>query len=267
MTDLILPFIPFVAAVAFFIRARGEEKARRHAEKVAGEAQQRITQLELYRAEWLATLSHELRTPLAAIVGYGELLEDGTLGPVDPRALDAIARIRLIADQILNLVDGVDRAAGGARVDAEDDPHTITADSLIDEAVEALRLDADSRQVGLTVQHTDVVLRTRPADAGRALELALSAAIKSSPGHPIQITADAASTPAIVIEHTRLDRLRDDPAWIVENTPHGESPHLTGPALRLGMARHIAEVSLHGQLKLTATPDGCVVRIELPRLD
>jgi signal transduction histidine kinase len=266
MTEIILTFVPFVAAIAFLIRARGEQKARIQAERHAAELQRTIARTDAYQREWLATLAHELRSPIAAILGYGELLEDGIFGSLDARGADAIVRIRAIADQILELANGIDRAAMPAGADG-DEPLTTPAADLIRDAVEALRLDAEARQVTVTVQQPEAVLHTRTVDARRAFVLALGAAIKSSPGHGLRVAAETGAAPALLILHTRLDPLADDPARVLENTPDGEAPHLTGPALRIGMARSIAEVSLRGSLDLTATPDGCTVRLVLPRLD
>jgi signal transduction histidine kinase len=266
MTDIILPFVPFVAAIAFFIRARGEQKGRLHAERRAAELQQTIARSELYQREWLATLAHELRSPLSAILGYGELLEDGIFGQLDARGADAIVRIRAIADQITELVNGIDRAAMPLG-DYGDAPETIPAADLFRDAVEVFRVDAEAREVSVTVHETDTLLHTRPGDARRAFSLALGAAIKSSPGHGLRLTAETGEAPALLILHTRLDPLADDPARVVENTPDGVAPRLTGPGLRIAMARTIAEASLQGRLDLTATPDGCTVRLVLPRLD
>jgi signal transduction histidine kinase len=265
MTEIILMFVPFVAAIAFLIRARGEQKARVHAERRAAELQRTIDRSVAYQREWLATLAHELRSPLTAIVGYGELLEDGMFGKLDARGADAIVRIRAIADQMLELANGIDRAA--MPYADGDAPESIQATDLIKSAVEALRVDAEARDVSVAVQSTEALLHTRIADARRAFKLALGAAIKSSPGHGLQVSAEPGAAPALLILYTRLDPLADDPARILENTPDGEIPRLTGPALRIGMARSIVEVRLRGRLLLTATPEGCTVRLELPRLD
>src|SRR5688572_10013537 len=266
MTEIILAFVPFVAAIAFFIRARGEQKSRLVAERRVTELQRTLQRAEAYQREWVATLAHELRSPIAAIVGYGELLQDGMFGKLDERGTDAIVRIRAVADQMLKLANGMDRAAT-PKEDDRDPAETTAAAELIRDAVERQRLDADVREVKLNVQEVDAVLHTHIDDARRAFVLALSAAIKASPGHSLRLSAEPGAAPALLILDSRLDPLRDDPARILENTPDGEEPQLTGPALRIGMARSITEVSLRGQLTLHATPEGCTVRVELPRLD
>jgi signal transduction histidine kinase len=60
--------------------------------------------------QFLALLAHELRTPVAAIIGYHDLLNEGILGPIEPRVEDAIQRMRGSADQLLALVAGLGEA-------------------------------------------------------------------------------------------------------------------------------------------------------------
>ncbi|OKL55168.1 hypothetical protein BSZ39_00235 [Bowdeniella nasicola] len=66
------------AAIAGFVRirsaARAHQATRAEAERLRGLAKD--------RAQRIAMLSHEVRTPLALIRGAGELLEDGSAGPL-----------------------------------------------------------------------------------------------------------------------------------------------------------------------------------------
>lgn len=67
---------------------------------------------ELYRAnrakaEFLASVSHELRTPLSAIVGFVDLLRDGTYGELTPRQRGPVERIESSANHLRDLVEQV----------------------------------------------------------------------------------------------------------------------------------------------------------------
>ncbi len=83
---------------------------------------------ELYRAnrakaEFLASVSHELRTPLAAIVGFVDLLRDGSYGDLTPRQRGPVERIESSANHLRDLVDQVldlaKMSAGRLEVHAE----------------------------------------------------------------------------------------------------------------------------------------------------
>jgi signal transduction histidine kinase len=59
------------------------------------------------KSEFLANVSHELRTPLAAIVGFVDLLRDGSYGELGPRMVSPVERIQASAEHLQALVDQV----------------------------------------------------------------------------------------------------------------------------------------------------------------
>ena len=61
----------------------------------------------------LAALSYELRTPLHAIMGYSDLLCDGTFGELSREQLDTVERIDQGAKELLALVEGAIDARSG----------------------------------------------------------------------------------------------------------------------------------------------------------
>jgi signal transduction histidine kinase len=201
--------------------------------------------------EWLAVLGHELRTPLSAILGYAELLEDGSLGELEGRAADAVWRIRASAEQLLRLIEGMDAHL----IQPEAIPVATDAQHLMRDAAAAVAFEAESRHVHITVGDGNTRLTTRPDLAVRALHLALGAAIKVSPGGSIRLTTDGAG--AIVIAGSEIDARRDDPdAASVAGTG------LTGAGLRIALARLTAR-QFGGELALRDSPDGAVIRLEV----
>ncbi len=64
--------------------------------------------LDQLKSQFLATLSHELRTPLTSILGYLDLFERGTLGPLSEaqsQAIDVVARnAHMLTRQLNNLL-------------------------------------------------------------------------------------------------------------------------------------------------------------------
>jgi signal transduction histidine kinase len=91
----------------------GRLQARRHA-RARAERTAMLEQLavELARAnrakgEFLANVSHELRTPLAAIVGFVEMLREGTYGELTARQAGPVERIEVSANHLRELVDDI----------------------------------------------------------------------------------------------------------------------------------------------------------------
>ncbi|MEA3244726.1 MAG: HAMP domain-containing sensor histidine kinase [Gemmatimonadota bacterium] len=115
-----------VSMVAVAIVFAYERRQARRIEDRSRELEQ--LSAELYRAnrakaEFLASVSHELRTPLAAIVGFVDLLRDGSYGELTPRQRGPVERIESSANHLRELVEQVldlaKMAAGRLEVHAE----------------------------------------------------------------------------------------------------------------------------------------------------
>ncbi|MGH7447061.1 MAG: histidine kinase dimerization/phospho-acceptor domain-containing protein, partial [Longimicrobiales bacterium] len=132
--------------------------------------------------DWNSILGHELRSPIAAILGYQELLEEGTLGDLPPAANDAVQRIRFAANQLLLLVAAIERTDS-------DEVETVDARDVIHDVLATIRFEAEARGTRIDTTEDAVALVTRRTDACRALALALSAAIKVTPGGTLQVAA------------------------------------------------------------------------------
>lgn len=147
----------FAARVGYLCVGRDVTEARASQELLIAAlekerlAVERLRQLDAAKSEFVSTVSHELRTPVTSIVGYTELLEDGTVVPPaeDQRPmLESIARNgrRLIqlCDDLLTL-GGLD--SGVTRWDRE----TIDLTTLLAPAAEAVRPLAADRDLELSL--------------------------------------------------------------------------------------------------------------------
>ncbi len=81
------------------------------------------------KSEFLANVSHELRTPLAAIVGYVDLLRDGSYGALAPRMVAPIDRIQSSAEHLQALVDQILDLAklSAGRLEVQREPLSLRA--------------------------------------------------------------------------------------------------------------------------------------------
>jgi signal transduction histidine kinase len=199
-------------------------------------------------SEWSAVLGHELRSPVAAILGYQELLSEGTFGPLTPDAADAIRRIGFAAEQLLLLIDAIEPGH-----DEDERAEPVGALDVIDGIVTLARLEAEGRGVSIDVAPDRVGLVTRRGDAARALALMLGAAVKVSPGASLRVAASDGSVPRITVSGASLDPERDR---IDHDAP------LTPAALRLQLAR-VAAARAGGSVDID--PSGAV-HLVLPRL-
>lgn len=68
-------------------------------------AVERLKEVDQVKDSFVSAVSHELRTPITSIVGYLEMLEDGTFGPLGPQQADAVGRVNANSRRLLTLID------------------------------------------------------------------------------------------------------------------------------------------------------------------
>ena len=69
------------------------------------DAHERLRQVDVVKDSFVSSVSHELRTPMTSIVGFLELLQDGSYGGLSDPQADAVARIHTNTSRLLALVD------------------------------------------------------------------------------------------------------------------------------------------------------------------
>ncbi|MDQ3560048.1 MAG: ATP-binding protein [Pseudomonadota bacterium] len=129
---------------------------RRSRQQLEKQAQQLVELAEKYavekdkaedanriKSEFLANVSHELRTPLNAIIGFSEMMLSGAFGPLGDEKYAEYSRdiqesghflLRIISD----ILDMARLEAGRIEIDRE----PLDLDRIVDDAVEAYRLEA-----------------------------------------------------------------------------------------------------------------------------
>jgi len=78
---------------------------RKRAEQSLVEARDQALDALRVRRQLLANVSHELRSPLGAILGFAELLKDGTFGDISPKQQDVAGKIVSSTHYLADLVN------------------------------------------------------------------------------------------------------------------------------------------------------------------
>jgi signal transduction histidine kinase len=89
-------FMAVLLGAVLLRNARRELDARIKIETLAGElkvANDRLTELDKQKSEFLSFASHQLRSPLTAIKGYASLILEGTFGPLSEQLKEAVDRV------------------------------------------------------------------------------------------------------------------------------------------------------------------------------
>ncbi|HET7684745.1 MAG TPA: ATP-binding protein [Marmoricola sp.] len=142
-------------------------------------AVQRLSEVDRAKDSFVSAVSHELRTPITSLLGYLEMLQDGSYGDVPPAQAAALNRIGLNSRRLLSLIDDV---LALARVEElEVDVQRVPTD-----------LAAIVREVGTELLHLG---------EARSLEVAVDV-----PEAPVLVPGDAAQL------HRMLTNLADNAA-------------------------------------------------------
>ncbi|MBI4840042.1 MAG: GAF domain-containing protein, partial [candidate division NC10 bacterium] len=101
----------FAAQAAMAIQnARLYQEIQQHALTLDARVRERTAELEKalqVKAQFLANMSHELRTPLNFILGFAQLVQGGSAGPLTPKQAGYLDRIQQGGKRLLELVNDI----------------------------------------------------------------------------------------------------------------------------------------------------------------
>ena len=80
---------------------------RKRAEEELSKAYEELKSLDLMKNEFLSNVSHEFKTPLISIMGYGELMSDGTLGMLNEQQTKAMETVVRNSERLKRLINSL----------------------------------------------------------------------------------------------------------------------------------------------------------------
>ncbi len=92
---------------AFAIAAFSDVTERKRAEDEVRRARDAAEAANRAKSDFLAKMSHELRTPLNSIIGFSEVLEDGTFGPLNDKQRRYVTNVLTSGRQLLQLINDI----------------------------------------------------------------------------------------------------------------------------------------------------------------
>lgn len=177
--------------VAFLLYERAQRRRLKERSSELEHLSFELARANRAKSEFLANVSHELRTPLAAIVGFVDLLRDGSYGELGPRMVSPVERIQASAEHLQALVDQVLDLArlSAGRLEVHREPLSLRA-FVIDVASEVESLITDKGlSLSLQVPSTLPRLSTDPTHLRHILVNLLGNAVKFTPSGSIIVRA------------------------------------------------------------------------------
>lgn len=141
-----------VGLATFLLYERGQRRRLKERSAELEHLSFELARANRAKSEFLANVSHELRTPLAAIVGFVDLLRDGSYGELGPRMIGPVERIQASAEHLQALVDQVLDLAklSAGRLDVHREPLSLRAFAIdVASEIEALVIE---KRLALSIQ-------------------------------------------------------------------------------------------------------------------
>lgn len=232
-------------------------------------ANRELQQLDQLKSQFIATVSHELRTPLTAIVGYLELFERGTLGPLQPDQEEAISVVarnsRQLADQLNSLI--YLQQVRGSQIKRA--PFLIH--EVLQRVVGDLQHRAEEAQVALRTQFQPTALyRGDASGIEHALRQIVDNAIKFTPegGQVLVAIQDAPQGVVVRVRDSGVGIPADQIERVFEPFVQLDisfARSQNGVGVGLAIAKHVVEAH-GGEVQLRSeVGKGTLVQVVLPR--
>jgi PAS domain S-box-containing protein len=230
-----------------------------------------LQEMDRVKTDFISSVSHELRTPLASILGYVEMLIDGSGGHLDDEQARVLGVIDRNAQRLLLLIEELLLVSTVESGTFRLSPGPVSLSSLINGAYQAVVPSLMSRDLQMSIDtapDADAIV----GDAGqldRVMINLLTNAIKFTPdGGWIAVSTRAERDGVVIrVADSGIGIPIEDQARIFERffrSPSAE--HLAVPGTGLGLSITKAIIEEHGgSIAVASHPgDGTQVTVTLP---
>lgn len=197
------------------------------------------------RQDFTANVSHELKTPLTAISGYAELLENDMVS--EDKKHHFYSEIHKNSDRLLALINDIIRMSELDRGGPDPAFEEINLNEAVAECIDALSVNAASREVTLTYTGEDVTIRASRDMIKELVEnLAQNAIRYNNPGGRVTITvASRDSRGVLIVSDNGIGIPAGEQNRIFERfyrVDKSRSKATGGTGLGLAIVKHIVEI-------------------------
>lgn len=218
---------------------------------------------------FVSTVSHELRTPLTSILGYLELLLDGSVGPIPAEQQGVLDAVQRNSTRLLDLVEDlltISRLEGNALLLASE---PVDLRTIVSSALSGIGLTGRSLSLGWDAPDHPVTVLGDAAQLRRVVHQLLANAVTFTPdGGRVDVSVGTAGSCAVLaVADTGIGIAYEEQRHIFHRFYRpAETERLAAPGSGLGLAISRGVVHQHGGvIQLESRPgSGTTVTIRLP---
>jgi signal transduction histidine kinase len=234
-------------------------------------ANERLTEANRAKSEFLANVSHELRTPLNAIIGFSDLLRDRNVGRLNEQQDEFIRDIHESGEHLLRLINGIldltKIEAGKMEVHRE----KFEVAGAARDAVAMVRPQAALKglRVGVDTKDVAALVLLDPGMFRQILLNLLSNAVKFTPsGGEVQVVVRREESDLILrVEDTGIGISAEDLKKVFDEFYQVDGSYsrtYSGTGLGLALVRKMIQM-LDGDLEVDSAPgEGTRFKIRFP---
>ena len=231
----------------------------------------------LAKSEFLATMSHELRTPLNAILGFSEILETETLGPIgDNRYVEYAGDINSSGKHLLSIINDILDLAKleAGRVSIEKKP--LDPEHLVEGVMGLLSHQANEKGLEFTYSMADAMPPSLQGDELRLRQVLInlaSNAIKFTKEGSVQIRMlpkpfkNGAAGWVLEVQDTGIGIPEDKQSILFDRFTQVDTTHSRqhgGVGLGLAICRELVN-RMDGIISVRSIQNvGTTIRVQLP---
>jgi signal transduction histidine kinase len=233
-----------------------------------------LEELDRAKSDFVSMVSHELRTPVTSVIGYVELLRDGSYGDVSPaqvRALDVVARNAASLDFLISDLMMRSKLDTGS-LGTLDEKSPVDVAAVLANVVDAMQplMARRGQQCSLNVDEDCCLVLGDERRLEHVVSNLLTNAIKFTPeGGSIRVdVANRGSDVVVAIQDSGVGIPQEELPRVFSRFYRGrDAAKVPGSGLGLSIVRAI--VQQHGgEVSIASEVDaGTTVKVLLPGID
>jgi signal transduction histidine kinase len=196
---------------------------------------------------FVSTVSHELRTPLTSILGYLELLLDGSVGPIPAEQQGVLDAVQRNSTRLLDLVEDlltISRLEGNALLLASE---PVDLRTIVSSALSGIGLTGRSLSLGWDAPDHPVTVLGDAAQLRRVVHQLLANAVTFTPdGGRVDVSVGTAGSCAVLaVADTGIGIASGDQQKIFEDfrqLDNSPTRAYGGTGLGLSICRRLAQM-------------------------